>query len=281
MKKRFRVHPASLALLAGAFLFAPSSQVLASLLALACHEAAHLIAMRICGVPVCYMELTPFGGMADAAQFEQLSPLNQAICAAAGVAASFIGAWFFRDAQDGFYMAFFQSQISLAVVNALPLWPLDGARVCMAFAIRLGCERAARRLLSVLAQAAGALLVVLGLYGAWHGYVNLSLLTAGPYLCYAARMGMVSERLRKLQYAANRNVSFKAIQAFVTDEKQISYLLPGIVSRFTSERYHLLIQLNETKRGIEKIWTEHEMVRMLFAQSDIPSTANVDKRTAL
>lgn len=283
MKKQFRVriHPASIALLAGAFLFLPSDQVLASAMALLWHEAAHLLAMRLCGVGMCCVELTPFGGMADVRQFEELSPMKQAVCAGAGVAASLGGAWLSRNAQNNLMVCLFQCHLSLGLFNALPMWPLDGGRVCVALASWLGFERRMRKLLSHLSSLVGILLVFLGLYGAWHGSINFSLLLAGPYLCYASQMGNVGERLRKIGYALERDVPLAAVQAFVTDEKHIERLLPGLIGRFSKERYHLLIQLDQDKKSLKKVWPEHELIRMAVNQPTIPSTSGVDKTNAL
>ena len=48
-------------------------------------------------------------------------------------------------------------------------------KMLLAAAERLGVERPAQRVLTGLAYALGLSMVVLGLYGAWLGHVNLSL----------------------------------------------------------------------------------------------------------
>ena len=90
MKKRctVKIHPAGLALFGAAFLFADSHFVLAAISALLLHEAAHVLAMQLCGMHGCMVEITPFGGMIDAKKFETFPPYKQALVSAAGVAAS-------------------------------------------------------------------------------------------------------------------------------------------------------------------------------------------------
>ena len=101
MRLKLRVHPAGAAWLGACFLMAPSHAVLAAVAALTWHEAAHVAAMALCGVKHCVVELTPFGGMADAACYERLSPGKKAASSLAGVLASAVGAWLcFRFAPD-------------------------------------------------------------------------------------------------------------------------------------------------------------------------------------
>lgn len=98
-------------------------------------------------------------------------------------------------------MPLYLANASLAAFNLLPVWPLDGARALLAGAERLGVERPAQRVLTGLAYALGLSMVVLGLYGAWLGHVNLSLLCAGPYLAYAAHASGVAQSVRRMQRA--------------------------------------------------------------------------------
>lgn len=270
MKRRFqiRVHPAGAGVALLMFLFLPSDQVLAAILALLWHECAHLLVMFFCGVRQCTVELTPMGGMADANRFESLSPARQAVCAASGVLGSAAAAWIcWRLASDGgFWRCFLQCNVSLAMLNMLPFWPLDGARVCMAFAIRFCCENVMRRALSGLAIAGGVAMTLLGLYGAWHGIINPSLLLCGPYLCYAAHMGTIHERVRQLDRMQEKLVSTPLSETciYVSDAEDVRALLPGLVGRFASGRYHLLVELEPQSGGIRRLWTEHQMLRTVF-----------------
>ena len=115
MRMTVRVHPAGTAWLGACFLMAPSHAVLAAVAALAWHEAAHVAAMALCGVKRCVVELTPFGGMADAACFDRLSPGRKAASSLAGVLASAVGAWLcFRFAPDTpFWHALYLSLIHI------------------------------------------------------------------------------------------------------------------------------------------------------------------------
>lgn len=196
-----RVHPAGLALMLPALFFGSSNIALSAALALLLHEGAHMLAMALCGVKRCSVELTPFGGIADAAGYEALSPARQAISALSGVAVSLAaGLLCLRLAPVTlFWHAMWRVNLSLALVNCLPVWPLDGARAVMALASLLGFAPTALRVMRGLAYALSLALTVLGLYSAFTGSVNLSLLLAAPYLGYAAREGALSEGVRLMR----------------------------------------------------------------------------------
>lgn len=271
MRMTVRVHPAGAAWLGACFLMAPSHAVLAAVAALAWHEAAHVAAMALCGVKRCVVELTPFGGMADAACFDRLSPGRKAAASLAGVLASAVGAWLcLRFAPVApFWHALYLANASLAAFNLLPVWPLDGARALLALAERLGVERPAQRVLTGLAYALGLSMVALGLYGAWLGHVNLSLLCAGPYLAYAAHASGVAQSVRRMQRAqdAARKLAGGRVMpvcAYACAGSPSRMVLARLADRFSGLRYHLLLVMDPGTGRIRESLTEGEMAQRLF-----------------
>lgn len=266
MKRGFvwRIHPAGAVIFGFALLFCPSTEVLAAAAALLLHEAAHLLAMRLCGVQNCVVELTPFGGMADALAFERLPCVRQMICAAAGVAAS--AAAFAISSpfewKGGLVAAFSKMNGSLLAVNCLPVWPLDGARVLVALAGVLGKEHTVRKALAFLAWFLGICLAMLGLYGAWIGWVNPSLLLAGPYLCYAASQGMLSEKIRRLHRVwEERTLSgLKLVTAAACPKGMERAAAPALLGRLERSRYQLLVVVDPVSGQISRVMTEQEML---------------------
>ncbi len=271
MRMTVRVHPAGAAWLGACFLMAPSHAVLAAVAALAWHEAAHVAAMALCGVKRCVVELTPFGGMADAACFDRLSPGRKAAASLAGVLASALGAWLCLQFAPvaPFWHALYLANASLAAFNLLPVWPLDGARALLAAAERLGAERPAQRVLTGLAYALGLSMVALGLYGAWLGHVNLSLLCAGPYLAYAAHASGVAQSVRRMQRAqdAARKLAGGRVMpvcAYACAGSPSRMVLARLADRFSGLRYHLLLVMDPGTGRIRESLTEGELTQRLF-----------------
>lgn len=264
--KRYQltIHPASAVVAAAALVFIPSHEVLAVLCALALHEMGHMLALYLCGVRAWRFELTPFGGMADAKLFAKLHPLQQAICAISGVLVSLLGAWASAACcpRSPFARCFVQAQLSFAFTNILPVWPLDGARMLVALAACFGLEHGMRRLLAGCARVLGVAMIVLGLYAVWMGEGNLSLLLAGPYLCYAAREGTVAERVRMLCGARGEKLASGQILPVVTYVCQTgkeTYATLGILGRLSNERYHVLMSIDHRGK-LRSIQTEDELL---------------------
>lgn len=199
-KRLFKIHPAGIAAYTVCFLLMDSCDAVASVIALCLHEAAHLIIMLLSGMKIDVVELTPFGGMMDVRSFETFSVGKQIAAAAAGVAANGLAAVvsLYYAPRTAFWQAFFYTNLSLALFNALPVWPLDGARVVMALAGLAGLQSQIRKFLSLVGIAVGCTFVGIGLFGIWNGIVNPTLLIAGPYLWYAARMEKITDKIRRI-----------------------------------------------------------------------------------
>lgn len=261
---RFSIHPAGAAVLLLALLFAPSEQVLAVAAALLWHEGAHLAVMRLCGLRCLRVEITPFGGMIDARAFEGLKPFRQAVSAASGVAGSLLGAWgaLKLAPHTAFGRALFEANASLALVNCLPAWPLDGARALVALGALLGCERGMRRLLHGVSILLGAGMVGLGLWGASQGHVNPSLLLAGPYLWYASGQGRVAAGIRTIDASAHplQDSPFLPVAVFATAASRPP---AQIIGQLRQQRYHLLFQIGEDG-AVRRLWTQEKLLETLF-----------------
>ena len=261
---RIHVHPAGAVMIVVALLFLPSVQVIAALSALLWHECAHLAAFLCCGVKNCTIELTPFGGMADVKAFEKLKPIRQMICALTGIAGSAAGIWL-TDClctNASWHAHLLHDHLSLAVVNCLPAWPLDGARALTALAAAFGKEQGMRRVLSALSAALGTTMVLAALWGTWHGWFNPSLLLAGPYLWYASRQGLTAEKIRQIDHNRMKLALHESLPAEVnvSSRKDIEKHFPVWIGRWTNQRYHLLVQLDQNGKLL-RFWTEDEMMR--------------------
>lgn len=285
MKLRVKIHPAGAALLALAFVFADSHAALAAAAALLWHEGAHLMAMALCGVTSCLVELTPFGGMAHARDYEKLSPIRQAIIAASGILASGLGVWLCLRVLPNtlFVYALLQTNLSLLVVNCLPAWPLDGARVLTALMRRFGWEHACRRAFMVFGYTLGACMVALGLYGAWHGTVNWGLLALGPYLWYAARWGDRSQRIRSMGREPFSEGELLPVLAYACPEGSQRQAMARISGAGLEGRYGVLLAIDSRQGGITEVITQHQMKNRLFVtgMEDIGAPANMDKAAGI
>ena len=253
--------------------------------ALLLHESGHIAAMLLCGMRECSVELTPFGGMADVPHFDMYSPIQKAAASAAGVVVSAVAAVVMHrsDAAGLFALSFFQSNMSLAMLNMLPAWPLDGARVIAAAAGVAGWENQARKLLAFLGRALGVLLTALGLYGIWMEYVNLSLLLIGPYLYYAAGAEQAQEKVKRLNALSSKlrcreSLPVEIHATALQGKEQLQKLL---LKKLQYGHYLVLLQLDPSGETVQKYWTENELFGALLNDGTNCRRAGVDKTGGL
>ena len=132
------VTPGFAAVFAGAVFFLDNEALFCLIIAAAVHEAGHLAAMRLFGVPVLRLEATALGlniGYGEAA----VSYIVEAILALSGPFFG-LGAAFLFSAFDLTLLSGMSAALSF--FNLLPAYPLDGGRALRAVLCRVFGERA-------------------------------------------------------------------------------------------------------------------------------------------
>lgn len=224
-------------------------EALAMLPALFLHEAAHLLAARLCGLRVLEMELTPVGAALRLQSPWSAGALRTLGTALAGPGANLalvcvLGALAYAGWLPAHAAALLiRPNLLLAAVNLLPALPLDGGRaLCALLACRTGAARAVRMgalggyiLGGSLAGAALALAVARGVW-------NVSVLVAAAYICAcaaresAAAVGANAEALllRRDDLARRGSLPVRALAVpeSLALAKALSLLRPGKVHIF-------------------------------------------------
>ena len=168
--------------------------------------------------------------------------------------------------QHPFLLSLSKYHFSLLAVNVLPVWPLDGARVLLAFARKTGVECMCQKGMAFFAWMIGAGFLVLGLYGLWLGVTNVSLLLCGPYLCYASREGGISERIRKIEHMT-RKLSLTdtlPVKSYDCLKQNIETTALQIFSKNESGKYHILFAVDESDGELQKIYTETQLLQKIM-----------------
>ena len=136
------------------------------LLGVACHEAGHLAALRLLGVPVTALRITALGCILETGA---MSYRAEACCAAAGPAASLLVCLLLpRLLPRAALMS-----LLLAAGNLLPLWPLDGGRILLAVASQQLPLAQAQRLSRICAALTLALCWALAIFAACRLHLGL------------------------------------------------------------------------------------------------------------
>ena len=229
--------------------------------------------MLLCGIRSVSFELTPFGGVADAIELDCAPAWKRMLIAASGIAASVLGAWIAWNNMPNtdFWYAFFQISVVLAVFNTLPAWPLDGARVLAALANLVGLENVCRKAAKFFTCVLGMGMVCLGLYGVWRGIMNPTLLFAGPYLCYSAKMESWSNKVRKIAQSGRKLKSAAVVPAamWAVSTGWDRETLIQMIDKMQPGRYQLFVQIDERDGSIMEYWTEQKLIERLSCMEGI------------
>lgn len=176
MKRRqITVSPGFWLLLAGFWFLDEWGLLPPFLLAAGFHEAAHLGALRLLGIPVSTLELRADGAIIRA---ELQGEAREAWVIAAGPACNLLLALLFRHASPLFSLC----NLCLGCCNLLPLSPLDGGRLCVLL-LPYWLGEAGMLLCQLLHWGTLALVVICGVWASCGlHYGLLPLLLAGFFL---------------------------------------------------------------------------------------------------
>lgn len=192
-RTRVIVHPLALLYPLAAAMLGTGVEAGALVIALTCHEAAHLLAARSLGVEIASLRLTPFGGAMRIENPYGLSPLRLALVAAAGplanallvTAAGALAHW--RLLSPGAALAAIQANLALMAFNLLPALPLDGGRIAYALmSMKLRPARALDAGVWMGRAVAALLLAACAALAVKYRRVNLSFLFAAVFIWASA-----------------------------------------------------------------------------------------------
>ncbi len=195
---RLSVHPLFFAL---GFYYAVTGRILVFLictLTAIIHEVGHSIAAGHCGYRLNKIVLMPFGA-AVTGKTDGLRAVDEIKIAIAGplvnlaIAITFVAAWWIFPESYAFTDTAAEANFTMALVNFIPAYPLDGGRILYAFVeTKTGADKAAI-ICKVLGGALGIVLLALFVISCFHE-VNLS-------LCFFAAFVLVGAFSRRTENA--------------------------------------------------------------------------------
>lgn len=230
--------------------------LLAAVLSLAIHEAAHLIAAKNLGLSAARVTLYPFGAVMrlDALLSDTR---GEWIVAAAGPLGSLTFAAFLKLLPSSAWIGrMTETNLAIALLNLLPAFPLDGGRIFRALLSRVVRARTARTLLFVFTAVIALGMLGLGGYLVFRGVPAWTLFAIPPFLIASAiaewRMpdaGIVSRVMDRSASLRAGNAQ-KAQIVVISEHASVGTALNMLSgSRFTILRVQCgtgFVELNET-----------------------------------
>jgi stage IV sporulation protein FB len=236
------------------------------------HELAHVLVAKGYGFRVKEIELLPFGGVAriedlDLAAFDPevelnialAGPLQNIFMAGIGLVLRHFLVW-----QEDLAAFFIYCNLGMALLNLLPLLPLDGGRIYRAYlARRLGFRQATERVAGW-GRLLGILLLGIGLVGAFFSWLNLTFFFVALFIYRAANRERTAAAYLFLRFLTRKQRELKdkgllPIEALMATE---ATTLREVVRKFIPKRYHLVLLLDAG--GKMGYLTEGEIVTALL-----------------
>ncbi|MFI3164643.1 MAG: hypothetical protein R3Y45_00025 [Bacillota bacterium] len=158
-------------------------EFLSCMLATIFHEYAHFFVATKLGMEITSAKMTPFGGMIEIPLAKYPWQASLAVIVAGGLANLFLavllcGLWWFFPVTYGVTYNFAKANITIAMVNFLPCYPLDGGRGAYLWCKEILNLRNSEKIISLVGVALGAVFVVMFFVAKG----NLTLLTLGVFM---------------------------------------------------------------------------------------------------
>lgn len=291
-KAPFRIHP--LFLLVGVwytftgelFLFFISAVVAVQ------HELAHAFAAAKLGYKLNAVVLMPFGAVIDG-ELDGILLKDEIFVAIWGplcnlLTAAFFGAvWWFVPTVYAFTDTAFQASLSIALVNFLPAYPLDGGRILKcaltcAFAKKRADGAAAERKAAVVCRIV-SILISLALLGgfavlAFRGQPNFSLLSFGGFLL----VGAFGNKDKSATYA---RMDFSVSDVLKRGAEIRRFAVPDSLAvkdalKFLSKEYYLVLEVYNEREELLFSLPQNKFAA-LFLRIDSPYQPLRDLRNFL
>ncbi len=280
-KSAFRVHP--LFLLVGVwyaftgklFLFLISAVVALQ------HELAHAFAAAKLGYKLNAVVLMPFGAVIDG-ELDGISLKDEIFVAVWGplcnlITAAFFGAvWWFVPTVYAFTDTAFQASLSIALVNLLPAYPLDGGRIlrcALARAYANGQTNAgdaakkAERICRIVSVSISLILLLLFVLLALRGSFNFSLFAFAVFLLVSAFGNKGKEATyARMDFSVGdilkRGAEIRRVA--VTDSLPVKDAL-----KFLSKEYYLVLDVYDEREEFSFSLPQNKLAE-LFLQVESP-----------
>lgn len=212
-KTEICLHPAMVLYALYALLTGHGTFMLLASASILLHEGAHAAVAALCGHAPARIELTPLGAVMRMEDEERLPPLKRCCMLLAGPGLTLCLCWLalratacgWMEADTGRLM--FMSNLSILLLNLLPVLPLDGGRIATLILGLFLPRRIATRIMRGMTMLFGFGLIAANLWCSWKlGGWNLSLAFAGCCMLYSASAVHLTAAVEELRSFLDRKI---------------------------------------------------------------------------
>lgn len=206
-KTEVSIHPAVLIYLLYA---AATGHVLFTVigyLSISIHEAAHGMVSSLLGNQPSAIEITPLGAVMRLEDEEKLYVGKRLLVIISGPFMSLVLNRLSLFLPEPYQQAMFLSNLSILLINLIPVLPLDGGRILLLLLERIFPKGVAAKIIKYISMAFGTFLILLNILLSWYtGGWNLSLAFAGCCILYSASMSSVTHAMAEIRCFLDRKI---------------------------------------------------------------------------
>lgn len=235
------------------------------------HEISHIITAKHFKVEVEKILLTPIGIMAKMSNTSPIGYGKEIIIAAAGPISNLIMALggyiinlYFLDNSKGISF-FILANVSLFVLNILPVIPLDGGRIFKYTLLSNLGYRGTIKIFSILTKFIATALIILGIIQLFNSVYNLSLLFIGIfiYICMYREKDEMKFALIKELINKKCNEETYEVEYIIRFQNQRAI---NVIQDFFSNKINVIKVLDEQMNVLGEV-TEKELTECLVHNS--------------
>lgn len=212
---KVKVNPLFFALALALVAFGHTLDFVWGMVALIFHEAAHALVARLRGYVVKSVSLLPYGAMMQTG--EHIDKTSSVLIGLAGPFANLalslatLGIWWLFPAVYPYTIAFLRANLSLALFNLIPVYPLDGSRVVLGL-----CKNRLRAIKALRIAGIAVSVVLFAVFiGSFFFGLNFMCGIMAVFLFYGATFSAKDETYSSILDMASKNYSLGVVEKTV------------------------------------------------------------------
>lgn len=236
------------------------------------HECSHALCAKAVGYAPQEIELTPIGAVMYLNDEAAMPIVKRMLVILAGPAATLMltaaayHAGMLHMAPMEVCRVFFLSNLSILILNLLPVLPLDGGKMALQLLRGVLPRNTAAKVMKWAGYSVGAAMVILNVWVCWrYGGLNLSLALCGCFLIYGASSGTMNAFMNEIAMLIDRNERFdrRGIEQSQVLTVRPDTLLRCVVGQLPRKN-RAILALQDERMKISGICTEQALLKCYF-----------------